>query len=111
MASISRTKQDEDNNSPYIDSESLTSDASHNDDEDDHGKGEYGINELPHPSLEPSTPEDLVDDWAVLHHTRLPKQARDFALKVAAIHLDKDDDSGGGVTVSDIRVLFRMSIH
>jgi hypothetical protein len=40
-----------------------------------------------------------------LHHTKLPKQARDFALKVAAIHLDKDDDNRGGVTVSDIRVL------
>jgi hypothetical protein len=39
-----------------------------------------------------------------LHHTRLPKQTRDFALKVAAIHLDKDD-SRGGVTVSDVRVL------
>src|SRR3954471_21253104 len=49
-------KQDENNNSFDIDSESLTSNASHND-EDDHGKGEYGINELRHPSLEPSTPE------------------------------------------------------
>src|SRR6476646_7594824 len=60
---------------------------------------------LNHPSLEPSTAEDLVDDWERLHDTRLPRQARDFALKVAAIHLDKDDDSEGGVTVSDIRVL------
>src|SRR6476646_2477980 len=60
---------------------------------------------LNHPSLEPSTPEDLVDDWERLHDTRLPRQAREFALKVAAIHLDKDDDSEGGVTISDIRVL------
>src|SRR6476646_2377566 len=34
-------KQDENNNSFDIDSESLTSNASLNDDEDDHGKGEY----------------------------------------------------------------------
>ena len=98
-------KQDENDNSFDIDSKSLTSNASHNDDEDNHGKGEYDINELNHPSLEPSTAEDLVDDWERLHDTRLPRQARDFALKVAAIHLDKDDDSEGGVTVSDIRVL------
>jgi Cu/Zn superoxide dismutase len=55
-------KQDKDDNSFDIDFESLTSNASHNDDEDDHGKGEYDINQLRHQSLEPSTPEDLVDD-------------------------------------------------
>ena len=39
-------KQDENDNSFDIDSKSLTSNASHNDDEDNHGKGEYDINEL-----------------------------------------------------------------
>jgi predicted adenine nucleotide alpha hydrolase (AANH) superfamily ATPase len=38
-----------------------------------------------------------------LHQAKLPKQAKDFALLVAAIHLDKDDSRG--VTVSDIKTL------
>ena len=71
---------------------------------DDNSKEADNINQPRRPSLEPFTPEALVDDWEGLHHTRLPKQARDFALKVAVIHLDKDDDSRG-VIVSDIKTL------
>src|SRR5215212_5564312 len=93
-----------------IDSQSLTSGAfnnssNNNDNDDEHSKEEEDdINQPRRPSLEPSTPEALIEDWERLHHTRLPKQTRDFALKVAAMHLDKDD-SRGGVTVSDVRVL------
>ena len=71
---------------------------------DDNSKEADNINQPRRPSLEPFTPEALVDDWEGLHHTRLPKQARDFALKVTAIHLDKYDDSRG-VIVSDIKTL------
>ena len=99
--------QDKDNNILGIDSESLTSDASDTSthDDDDEIREEESINRPQHPMLEPSTPEDLVDDWERLNHTRLPKNLRKFAIKVAAIHLDEDGD-GRGVTVKDIRILF-----
>ena len=101
-----RQEQDKDNNILGIDSESLTSDASdtysHNDHEE--SKEEDSINRPQHPTLEPSTPEDLVDDWERLNHARLPKNLRKFALKVAAIHLDEDGDSKE-VNVKDIRIL------
>src|SRR3954463_15281542 len=97
-----------DTNRSGIDSQSLTSSASDTSSpsfiDDEYSKKEYEINRPQHALLEPSTPEELVDDWERLHHTRFSKQTRDLALKVAAIHLDKDGDSRG-VTVKDIETL------
>ena len=54
-------------------------------------------------SSEPSTPEELVADWERLHKTILQRKLREFALKVAAIHLDENDSRG--ITVIDIKIL------
>jgi len=100
------TKYDEniDNNNLDIDIKSQSSSScdihSHNDPEN---SKQDDTNKPQHVPLEPSTPEELVEDWERLHHTKLSRQAREFALKVAAIHLDKDDSRG--VTVSGIRSL------
>jgi hypothetical protein len=72
--------------------------------DDDETDKEDGLIKRPqHISSEPSTPDELIEDWERLHH-KLPNKLRKFALKVAAIHLDKDDDSRG-VTVKDIGTL------
>src|SRR4051794_33313477 len=67
--------------------------ALENDDEIDNNE-DGRIKRPQHISSEPSTPDELIEDWERLHQAKLPKQARDFALLVAAIHLDKDDSRG-----------------
>jgi hypothetical protein len=63
-------------------------DLDYNDNDDD--KQEYS--NIPY-SLQTSykidTPEDIVRDWENLHNTYLPKKLREFALLIAAIHLDE----------------------
>ncbi len=51
-----------------------------------------------------SDPEALVREWEYLHDTHLHKKLRDFAIKVAAVHIDEER----GITVQDIQTLMGL---
>ena len=51
-----------------------------------------------------SEPEDVVRDWERLHNIHLPKNLRNFAINVAATHIDENR----GITVQDIKTLMGL---